>query len=194
MFFSKCKAEDMKFAQVWNNDSYDLTVKNYTRRMMIYRSPFYYSKGDERGGTDNGNDTEIMLTVNVEECIVFLDNIEKAKRILSDEMEIKKLISMAQTKWETEYDMGCMHSCFIFGYGGTKASIREYIIPGITYIKLSLPSDGKYVNKNYRDAVEWNLIEKGAIYVIPEKGMPYLAVIQRKNKPRSLSPFKKFIS
>lgn len=194
MVFSKCKAEDMKFVQVWNNDSYDRSVKNYTRRMMIYRSPFYYSEGDERGGTDNGNDTEIMLTVNVEECTVFLNNLDKAKRILSDEVEIEKLISMAQTKWEREYDMGCPHSCFIFGYGGTKASIREYEIPGITYIKLSLPVDGKYINKNYRDTVEWNLIEKGAIYVIPEMGTPYLAVIQRKNRLRNLSPFAKFIS
>ncbi|MCH4200660.1 MAG: hypothetical protein LKF87_14540 [Clostridium tyrobutyricum] len=51
---------------------------------------------------------------------------------------------------------------------------------------------GKW-KSDYKKEVEWSLIEKGAIMIIPKTSKPYLAVIQRKNNLRDLKPFSKYI-
>ncbi|KLU62326.1 hypothetical protein CEB3_c13700 [Peptococcaceae bacterium CEB3] len=48
----KWKATEMTLVQLWNNDCYEPEKRNYTRRMMIFRTPDYKSWGDENGGVD----------------------------------------------------------------------------------------------------------------------------------------------
>jgi len=54
LFKGKWSASDMQFVQLWNNAQYEPEKRNYSRRMLIYRTPDYMSIGDENGGTDNG--------------------------------------------------------------------------------------------------------------------------------------------
>ena len=190
----KWKASDMIFAQVWNNDAHEVG-KNYTRRMLIYRTPDYQSYGDEYGGSDNGRETSVSLTINVEEGIVFINeyNQKLAANIFENEDEINRFVALGQERFDKEVDMGTDTSHFIFGYGGVMASLYEYTNENIDYIRLVFPDNEKFQNPRYREKVEWSLIKKGAIIISNPKNEKYLAVIQRKHKPRDLNPFKPFL-
>ena len=188
----KWKASDMEFAQLWNNDNYEPEKRNYSRRAMIFRTPSYKSWGDEDGGTDNGENESISLTVNIEEGKVFLEDFAQANKIFLNENEINLFIQTAQKMFDEKLDMG-KGTHFIFGWGGSMASLKEYNNPNIKYIPIIFPNNEKFRIPNYRKKVEWSLIEKGAIMIIPKDGKTYLAVIQRKNKPRDLKPFLKYI-
>lgn len=186
------KAKDMNFVQLWNNDSYEPDKRNYSRRMLIYTTPNYQSWGDENGGSDNGRTERIALTVNVEEGKVFLEDYTQANRIFENEGEINLFIQEGQRKFDNELDMG-KGTCFIHGYGGCKGDLMKYDNPNIEYLPIVFPDNEKFRNPRYRDVVEWDLIKKGAIMIIPKGSKSYLAVIQRKNKPRDLKPFLRFI-
>jgi len=192
LFKGKWSASDMQFVQLWNNAQYEPEKRNYSRRMLIYRTPDYMSIGDENGGTDNGRDESISLTVNIEEGKVFLENYNQAAKIFKNKEDVEVFIQEAQKKFDNDLDMG-KGTNFIFGWGGCMASLMEYENPNIEYIPLIFPDNEKFRISSYRNKVEWSLIEKGAIMITPQKGKAYLAVIQRKNKPRDLKPFLKYI-
>lgn len=196
MYKGKWGAKDLSFHQFWNDDQY-CEAKNYSRRRMIYHTPEYWSRTDEQGerGDDNSHKAEIQLTVNVEEGVVFLGDIpqkNKAKLIFANKEEEALFVQNAQKLYDEEYDMG-KGTCFIFGWGGCMANLREYDNPNIQYLPIVFPDTEKFRIAKYREKVEWSLIEKGAIYIVPKEGEKYLAVIQRKNKPRDLFPFRKFL-
>lgn len=188
----KWKASQMDFVQLWNNDCYEPEKRNYTRNMMIFWTPDYKSWGDENGGSDNGKDESISLTVNIEEGKVFLENYAQAKKIFTNDKEIALFIQNAQKKFDNELDMGKGRD-FIFGWGGCMASLNEYENSNIEYIPIVFPDTEKFHIPKYREKVEWSLIEKGAIMIVPQEGKKYLAVIQRKNKKRNLKPFSMYI-
>lgn len=185
-YSGKWKAKDMDFVQLWNNDVYEPQKRNYSRRMLIFRTPNYKSFGDEYGGSDNGREETISLTVNVEEGKVFLENYIQASKIFESKIELELFMQEAQNKFHNELDMG-KGTSFLFGWGGCMASLQEYENSNIQYIPIVFPDNEKFCSPNYRKKVEWSLIEKGAIMINSKEGKSYLAVIQRKNKPRNLN-------
>ena len=193
LYAGKWNAKDMNFAQLWNNDQYKPKERNYTRYMLIYRTPEYRSIGDENGGSDNGRTESINLTVNIEEGKVFLEDYMKASKIFKDKSEVEVFIQEAQKKFDTELDMG-KGTNFIYGYGGCMANLMEYDNHNIQYIPITFPDTEKFRIPNYRKTVMWDLIKKGAIFINPKEGESYLAVIQRKNKPRNLRLFSRYLN
>lgn len=177
------KVCDLSFVQIWNNDSYEPQKRNYSRRMLIFRTPNYRSSGDENYGTDNGDKESISLTVNVEEGKVFLDNYSQAKKIFKSKKEAELFVENAQHMFDTQLDIG-IGTHFIYGMGGKMATLMEHDNPNIKYIPIVFPDNEKFKNPMYRETVEWDLIRKGAIKIIPSNGIPYLAFIERKEKPR----------
>jgi hypothetical protein len=173
----KWKASDMIFVQVWNNDRYEPEIRNYTTRQLCYRTP---------------DDESISLTVNAEEGIVFLSNPAKANGIFENDKEISLFVQAGQKYFDTRMDMG-IGSSFVYGYGGSMACFHEYKNSNIEYIPLIFPDNEKFNNSRYREKVERSLVSQGAIFIKPEGGKKYLAVIQRKNKPRDLKPFFRYM-
>lgn len=189
----KFKAEDMRFVQLWNCDTYEPQKRNFTMYKMIFSTPDYQSWGDENGGSDNGYDERIGLTINVEEGKVFLEEVAQAKKIFVNDEEINLFVQRAQKQFDEKHDMG-KGTNFIFGWGGSMACLREYNNPNIEYLPIVFPADNeKFSFARYREKVEWSLIEKGAIKIKPQDGQSYLAVIQRKDKPRNLYPFMRYL-
>lgn len=193
VYTGKWKAKDMKFVQLWNNDLYEPLKRNYTIRTMIYWTPDYRSIGDEYGGSDNRCHESICLTVNIEEGLVFFEDYARAARIFESKIEAETFIQEARKKFNNELDMG-KGTDFIYGWGGCMASLMKYNNPNIEYIPIIFPDNEKFRIPRYKEKVEWDLIGKGAIMVIPKEGKKYLAVIQRKNKPRDLRPFLRYIA
>lgn len=174
----KWKAADMKFVQLWNNDRYEPEVKNHTSRTMIYNTP-------------DGESIHVM--VNVEEGVVFLAENSKSREFFENDRELTNFIAEAQKRFDTKMDMG-VGTSFIYGYGGVPARLNEYDNPNIEYIPIVFPDNEKFQNPRYKEKVERSLIEKGAIFIVDEEKNSYLAVIQRKNKPRSLKAFSSYIA
>lgn len=176
---NKWKATDMCFWQVWNPDAgYQPEKRNFTLYAMIYKTP---------------EDESIMLSINVEEGLVFLEDEEKAMKLFENEGEMRKFIKFGQAKFDQEIDMG-KGTSFIYGYGGKMKCLPEYNNENIVYIPIVYPTDEKYDNPRYKEKVQWSLIGKGAILISSKDKERYLAVIQRKNKPRDLTPFGAFIA
>lgn len=186
------KAEDMQFIHLWNCDSYEPQKRNYSMRKMIFRTPNYKSWGDENGGYDNSRDESIGLTVNVEEGKVFLEEITQAKKIFENDEEIDCFVQCAQKLFDEKLDMG-KGTSFLFGWGGSYPTLWEHVNPNIQYLKIYFPDDEKFNHPKYRQKVVDTLIEKGAIFITPQNGKAYLAVIQRKDRPRDLSPFMRYL-
>lgn len=173
------KAADMHFRQVWNPDlGFHPEKRKYTTYAFIYDTPGAKS---------------ITLWINVEEGIVFYANEQDATDLFENEMEAAKFIQLAQDKFDRDVDMGKALSSFVFGYGGKMKSLPEYQNEQIEYIPIIYPNNEKYENPRYKEKVQRSLISKGAIMIEPKGKDPYLAVIQRKKKPRDLTPFGYFI-
>lgn len=198
-YTGKWRAKDLSLFHFWNGIpdghwNWDGTT-NYSIRTMIYHTPDYWMDACEEGirGT-NADVAEIQVTVNVEEGIVFLNSYQmrKAKRILMNKEEVNLFIQNAQKLYDEEHDMGKNYH-FICGVGENVTTFPEYDNPNIEYLPIVFPDTEKFRIVKYREKVEWSLLRKGAVYIMPKEGKRYLAVIQRKNKPRDLSPFKEFL-
>lgn len=198
-YTGKWRAKDLSLFHFWNGIpdghwNWDGTT-NYSIRTMTYHTPDYWMDACEKGirGT-NADVAEIRVTVNVEEGIVFLNphQMGKAKRILMNKEEVNLFIQNAQKLYDEEHDMGKNYH-FICGVGENVTTFPEYDNPNIQYLPIVFPDTEKFRIVKYREKVEWSLLRKGAVYIMPKEGKRYLAVIQRKNKPRDLSPFKEFL-
>lgn len=176
---NKWKAEDMRFSQVWNPDlGVHPEKRNFTLYAMFYRTP---------------EDVSITVFINVEEGIVFLEDAKKTQELFENAFEMHRFIERAQAKFDQEVDMG-KGASFIYGYGGKMKTLPEYQNENIEYLPIVYPNNEKYENPRYKEKVQWSLLSKGAIMIKPTDKEPYLAVIQRKHKPRDLTPFGTFIA
>ncbi|PGK52042.1 hypothetical protein CN918_30085 [Priestia megaterium] len=173
----KWKAADMVYRYLWKNDKYEPHVRNFTKNSIVYQTP---------------NGKNIYLAVNIEEGKVFVENKSQVLQYIESEHELTCLVQIAQEHFDTKEDMG-KSTKLVFEKKDTPAKMNYYTNDNITYIPLVFPDNEKFNNPKYKEKVVLSLVEKGAIFIKKENNEVFLAVIQRKEKPRDLRPFLNYI-